>query len=127
MTISETARRYIEAVGDGRLDDVAPLFHPQLAFHSGGQTHDREGYLAALRRLGPVIARNEIRELVTSGDEVCVVYDFVTDTPAGAVRSVEWLRFEEDRIRDIRLLFDASRWPEVVAELGRRTASGGAG
>jgi hypothetical protein len=125
MSMGETARRYIEAVGDGRLDDVAPLLHPDVAFHSGVQTHDLEAYLAALRRLGPVIERNEIRELVASGDEVCVVYDFVTDTRAGAIRSVEWLRFEDGRIRDIRLLFDGSRWSEVVAELGRRTPSGG--
>jgi hypothetical protein len=125
MTIGDSARRYIEAVGDGRLDDVAPMFHSRLEFHSGGQTHDRDAYLAALRRLGPIIARNEIRELVTSGDEACVVYDFVTDTPAGAVRSVEWLRFEDDRIRDIRLLFDTSRWPEVVDELRRRNGAAG--
>ena len=124
MTIDEATRRYIEAVGDGRLDDVAPLLHPDFAFHTGPQTSDRDGYLAALRRLGPVIVRNEIRELISSGDEACVVYDFVTDTPAGAIRSVEWLRFEGERIHDIRLLFDATRWPEVVAELERRTASG---
>ena len=49
----------------------------------------------------------------------------MTDTPAGAIRSLEWLRFEGERIHDIRLLFDATRWPEVVAELERRTASGG--
>ena len=124
MTNGETARRYLEAVGDGRLEDVAPLLHPDLAFHSGEQTHDRDGYLAALRRLGPVIVRNEIREVVASGDEVCVVYDFITDTPGGTIRSAEWLRFEDARIRDIRLAFDPSRWTEVVAELARRTLSG---
>ena len=124
MTIEEATRRYIEAVGEGRLDEVASLLHPDLAFHSGPQTHDREAYLAAIRRIAPVIVRNEIRELIVSGDEAVVVYDFVTATPAGAIRSVEWLRFEDGRIREIRLLFDPTRWPEVVAELARRTASG---
>jgi len=123
MTIEEATRRYIEAVGEGRLDEVGSLLHPDLAFHSGPQTHDRAAYLAAIRRLGPVIARNEIRELIVSGDEALVVYDFVTATPANAIRSVEWLRFDGGRIVDIRLLFDPTRWPEVVAELARRTPS----
>jgi hypothetical protein len=30
-------------------------------------------------------------------NEVCVFYDFVTETPAGAVASVEWLTIAEDR------------------------------
>jgi hypothetical protein len=124
MTIAESVRRYIEAAGDGRRDDVAALLHPQLVFRSGPLTHDRDAFLAALERLRPVILRNEIVELIASGDEACVVYDFVTDTPAGAFRSVEWLRFEDGLVRDIRLLFDPERWPVVVAELERRTASG---
>jgi hypothetical protein len=123
MTIAQRARDYIEAVGEGRLDDLEALLHPALVFRSGDVSHDRTGFLAAVRRLAPVILRTEIRELVASGDEVCLVYDFVTDTPVGAIRSVEWLTFEDGRIRDIRLLFDPVRWPEVVAELERRTSS----
>jgi hypothetical protein len=31
-------------------------------------------------------------------DELCVLYDFMTNTPVGAVASAEWLTFDEDKI-----------------------------
>jgi hypothetical protein len=47
--------------------------------------------------LSPIIARNEIKRIFVDGNEVCVFYDLVTETPAGAVASVEWLTIAEDR------------------------------
>jgi hypothetical protein len=54
------------------------------------------------------------------GDDAIVFYDFVTDTPVGAVTSVELLRFEDGKVREIDLVFERDRWPEVLEELGRR-------
>jgi len=42
-------------------------------------------YFAVLRRLGPVWASSEVKKVFADGPEVCVVYDFVTNTPAGKV------------------------------------------
>ena len=115
---------YIQSVGDGRLDHVAALLHPELDF--GGTTavelHGAGAYLAALERLSPIIERNDIRQIVVDGDRAVVVYDFVTDTEVGAVLTAESLVVEDGRIRSITLLFDWRRWPEVLAELGRRSA-----
>src|SRR5579859_8137507 len=76
---------YIQSVGDGRLDHVAALLHPELDF--GGTTavelQGAGAYLAALERLSPIIERNDIREIVVDGDRAVVVYDFVTDTEVG--------------------------------------------
>jgi hypothetical protein len=46
-----------------------------------------------------------------------VIYDFVTDTPVGAVASVEWLKIEDDRIASVHLIFENARWPEVLDTL----------
>jgi ketosteroid isomerase-like protein len=112
---------YIEAVGEGRLDDVRELLNPDVTFEGPGlnRLDGADAYLAALRRLSPIIARNEIRRVFVDGEETCVVYDFVTDTPVGPVRSVEWLTFEDGRIATVRLLFDKARWPEVLEHLAR--------
>lgn len=115
---------YIHSVGDGRLDHVADLLHPELDF--GGTTavelHGAGAYVAALHRLSPIIERNDIRDIVVDGDRAVVVYDFVTDTEVGPVLTAESLVIDDGRIRSITLLFDWRRWPEVLAELTRRSA-----
>ena len=93
-----------------------------MAFLLGDTVQDSDAYLAALQRLTTILLRNEIRRVFVDGDDVCVIYDFVTDTPVGAVRSIEWLTLQDGRIRTIRLLFERERWPEVMAELAKRTS-----
>jgi hypothetical protein len=119
------ARAYIEAVGEGRFDDVSALLHPDLTFrmNNGRDTDTRDDYVAALRRLFTVLDHNEVKHVVADHDTVCIGYDFVTDTPVGAVATAEWLTVEDGRIRTIRLAFQRERWPEVIQELERRQAA----
>jgi ketosteroid isomerase-like protein len=106
-TDAETiARRYIQAVGAHDEDPLDELLDVALVAEFAGSTLDKEGWLAALRRLMPALVRNEIREVFSAGDRACVVYDFVTDTAAGAVRCVELLTVREGRIAHIELLLD---------------------
>jgi len=124
LTPRDVALRYISAVGDKRLDAVEELLHPDLEFHMSGKSiHGSHNYIAALRRLGPILLRNEVRETIVDADTVCIVYDFVTDTHVGAVPSVEWLTVTGGRIRSSRLIFHKEQWPTVLEELGRRMAA----
>jgi len=76
------------------------------------------------RRLGPIVLRADIKELVVDGDRAAVLYDFVTDTEAKAVLTAEFLTIEDGSIRSITLLFDWRAWPKVLEELQRRTPPG---
>ena len=62
-TIRELVTEYNQAFGEGRLDRVAELLHPDLVF--GGATaaeiRGAAPYVAALRKLAPVVVRNDIR------------------------------------------------------------------
>ena len=122
------AREYIEAVGQKRFDRVAALLHPDLAFTSpdAKDIHGAEGYVAALKRLAPILLRNDVKRVFADGDEVCVVYDFVTDTAVGTVPSVEWLRLDGGRVRSVRLIFHTASWPKVVQELKARAGQASA-
>jgi hypothetical protein len=82
-----------------------------------------EEYLGALKRLGAILERNDVKATLVDGNDVCVVYDFVTDTAVGAVPSVEWLTLEDGRIRTVRLIFHKEHWPEVLAELRNRVSA----
>ena len=113
------AIQFIEAVGQKKLDTLASLLRPEFEFGgNAAPTHGAEAYVAAIRRLSPIIVRNEIRKVFVDGNEVCVLYDFVT--PVCPVASVERIVVEDGKLASTWLLFDRSRWPEVMQELQRR-------
>jgi hypothetical protein len=66
--------------------------------------------------------RSDVKRVFTDGPEVCVIYDLVTDTPAGAVPIVEWLRVEQRKITSVTLIFDRVAFKPASDELARRLA-----
>jgi SnoaL-like domain len=112
---------YINAVGEHRLEALPAMLDPDAEFTVGDTTlRGAEAFIGGFRRLDPIIERNAIRKIFVDGDEACVIYDFVTDTPAGAVLSIEYLKFKNGRIASSLLLFERLHWPEVMAVLQKR-------
>jgi len=125
MTQSESAaiaRTYIEAVGAHDLETVGGLLSDELAAVFAGGTIGKPEWIAALGRLLPALVRNDVREVFADGDRACVVYDFVTDTPAGAVPCVELVTVREGRITAIELIFDRVAFAPVNEALAERAA-----
>jgi hypothetical protein len=121
-SVRDLVTEYVQVVGERRFDRLAELMHPDVTF--GGivkkEAHGREAVVDGFRTLGPIIRRNDIRALVVEGHDAFVLYDFVTDTDAGAVLSGEYVTTEHGLIRSTTLLYDLRRWPEVLQELERR-------
>jgi hypothetical protein len=65
--------------------------------------------------------RSDVKKVFTDGPDICVIYDFVTDTPAGAVPIVEWLRVEGGRISSVTLVFDRIAFKPASDEIARRS------
>ena len=116
------ARRYIQAVGAHDLDTVRGLLADDLSALFAGGTLGRDEWLGALKRLLPALVRNDIREVFADGDRACVVYDFVTDTPAGAVPCVELVTVEDGGITRIELILDRVAFAPVNEALAARAA-----
>ncbi len=116
------ARQYIDAVGRHDLETVGGLLADDLSAIFAGQTLGRDAWLGALKRLLPALVRNDIREVFADGDRACVVYDFVTDTAAGAVPCVELVTVEGDAITRIELIFDRVAFAPVNEALAQRAA-----
>lgn len=114
---------YIQAVGNHQLEALPAMLEPDVEFVVGDTTiRGVDGFVGAFERLSPIILRNDIRKIFADEDEAIVIYDFVTDTAAGAVVSVEHIKFRNDRIASILLVFERLHWPEVQEELARRVA-----
>ena len=112
---------YIKAVGENRLEALPAMLDPDAEFVVGDTTlRGADAFIGGFRRLTPIILRNEIRKLFVDGDETCVIYDFVTDTPAKAVPSVEYIKMRNGRILSSLLVFERLHWPEVQAVLKER-------
>lgn len=114
---------YINAVGEHRLDALAEMLDPDVEFTLGDNTvRGVEAFVAGFERLMPIILRNDIRKVFVDGDEACAIYDFVTDTPAGPVLSVEYLKFRNGRLASTLLVFERLHWSEALAALAERSA-----
>ena len=112
---------YIQAVGEHRLESVVPMLDPAAEFTVGDDTYrGAEAFIGALKPLLPIIVRNDIRKVFVEGDEAVVIYDFVTDTPVGAVLSVEHIKVRDGHIASTLLVFERLHWPEVRAALAAR-------
>jgi hypothetical protein len=96
--------------------------HPEATFDGTVKVQARgaEAFVQGFRNLGPIIDRNEIRELIVEGGRAFVLYDLVTDTPVGPVLCGELLTVEDGLICSSTLIFDWRRWPEVLHELQGR-------
>ena len=117
------ALTYLDAVGRKDFATVERLLAPDVRFTGPTTTRSTAVELiGALERLGAIHVRNEPTRVFVDGDDVCVIYDFITDTPAGALPTIEWLRFEGERIQAINLYYDRVPWKGVLEELTRRAA-----
>ena len=119
----QTALAYIDACGRKDLDTVASLLSPDVQFV--GPSRGLSGlpaYLDALRAVGRVWLRSDVKKAFVDGAEVCVIYDIVTDTPAGAVVAMEWLKLEKGKIASITLIYDRVAFAPAAEEIKRRAA-----
>jgi len=116
-----TAIAYLESVGRKDFETFERLLSSDVTFHGpAGDVSGSREVSAAYRRLAPILVSNELKKSFVDGSEVCIIYDFVTNTAVGAVPTVEWLKIEDGRVRSIWLLTDHLRWPKALGELQAR-------
>lgn len=116
------ARAYLAAVGNKDIAMLESLLAPDITFVGPVMTiSGAAAVVDALRRIGAIHIRNDVHRVFVDGDEVCVIYDFVTDT-VGSVPTIEWLRIESGRIRSVKLYYDQLPWQVLRQELAQRAS-----
>lgn len=120
MGVKALVQRYIEAEGQKDWEAVASLLSEDLKFRLGDKEAGKPQYLAVLKRLGLVWRSNRIKRIFVERNEAVALYDFISDTPSGAVPCVEWIRIQGERICEIDLLFEREHWGVVEEEMKRR-------
>ena len=106
---------YLDAVATQDYGRLEQLLAPDARFRGPAMARSTAAELIdAFKRLSAIHLRNDVKRVFVDGDDVCVIYDFVTDTTAGALPTVEWIRFDGDRIRAIDLYYDRLPWQTTV-------------
>src|SRR5215472_16386529 len=92
-----------QALGKGDFAAARKLVHDNLLFQGPIDTfHSSEPYFEALKKLHPIIQRVDMKKIFADGNDVCVLYDMVTKTPAGTAFVCEWYKVKGEKIAEIR-------------------------
>lgn len=79
-----------------------------------GKFEDRESYLAAVEPMArKSVVELTIKDVIASGDQA--VIRFENRTPKGVVETCDWLRVENDLIKEIRSFYDSAKIREVFS------------
>lgn len=120
MNPEATVLAYLDAVAKKDLGRLESLVTPDVQFT--GPVSSLRGIRdlrAAFERISSVHVRSDVKRVFRDGNEVCVIYDFVTDT-AGTLPTIEWISVHEGRIANIKLYYDQVPWLKIREELARR-------
>jgi hypothetical protein len=107
--VGDVVAAYQKALGDGNFEAARALLKDDLRFKGPfEEITGADAYLKTVRGLWAIVESVEVRHVSSAGNEVVVLYDMATTTPAGTQLSCEWYGVEDDKIAWIRALFDSA-------------------
>jgi len=113
----EVVSRYLEAVSEGRLDEVGPLLDPGVALRGpGGVREGAEAWVDLLRdRVLPITARLRVERLFGEGEHVCAVFTLIGKS-GGEVSYIEAFVVREGLITAADLAFDGAALKALIED-----------
>jgi hypothetical protein len=113
---SEVVTRYQRALAERNFEVARAMLKDDLRFKGPFDEFDTaDDYAKAIEGLWNIVDSIETRHMSSDGDEVVVLYDMVTKTPAGTQLVCEWYGVEGDKIAWIRALFDSAPFAALRA------------
>jgi len=104
----EIVQGFQMAMGNGDWAGARRFLRDDLSFVGPFESFSRaDDYLEALKKLHHIVERVEPRKMFVDGEDVCILYDMVTNTPAGTAFISEWYKVKGDKVASVRVVFDA--------------------
>jgi hypothetical protein len=105
----DVVARYQAALASGDFETARSLLNDDLRFKGPFDTFETaDEYWKAIQGLWSIVESVDVRHISSDADQVVVLYDMVTNTPAGAQLVCEWYGVDENKIAWIRALFDSA-------------------
>jgi hypothetical protein len=105
----DVVARYQAALGKGDLEGARSYLRDDLRFQGPFDSFDSaDDYWKAIHGLWSIVESVDVKHTSSDGDQVVVLYDMVTKTPAGTQLVCEWYGVEGGKIAWIRAIFDSA-------------------
>jgi limonene-1,2-epoxide hydrolase len=100
---------YLKAFEQNDFKTARTLVHDDVSFQGPIRKFDGgDQFVEALQRMAPMLKEIHVRKIFADGEDVSVVYDFVTTNPAiGSSPTAELCRVVDGKIKSTLLIFDA--------------------
>jgi len=100
---------YSKAWASGDLESARTFLADDLEFRGSiDNFNDADSLISAISVFLHILKSVEIISTFYDENEAILMYDCVTDSPAGTIRTVEYFKVDSGRIKEIKLVFDAS-------------------
>jgi ketosteroid isomerase-like protein len=88
-----------------------------------GRFEDRQSYLAAVEPVArKSVVELTVKDVIASGNQAAVRFE--NRTPKGVVESCDWIRVENDLIKEIRSFYDSAMIREVLSPAEQESLDG---
>ncbi len=113
---SAVALKYFDHWSRKDYEGSAVYLDENLSFNGPIDTfNNAKDYLNAISRLGQIVTEVRKQKTFIDGKDVCIVYELVTDTPAGTVPCAEWIHADHGKVKSIQVFFDARPFAAMFA------------
>ena len=110
---------YLDAFTSGDLDAAYALIADDFVFEGPMlQSVGKAAFVEGSRGLQPIARGHTLLRQFEDGDEVCSLYDFDVETPAGSgsVTMAEWNVVRDGRLASARLVFDTAAFAALMPQ-----------
>lgn len=121
MSDKETTQKivdgYSSAWASGDLKTARSYLADNLEFRGSiDNFNDADSLISALSVFLHILKSVKIIRTFYDEDEAILMYDCVTDSPAGTIRTVEYFKVDDGKIKEIKLVFDASDLRKLIGK-----------
>lgn len=117
MSNAEIFRTYLTKFTSGDRDGAARLLTDDFRFDGPMlRSEGKAAFLEGSAGLCPIMRGADVHRQWEEGDELCSIYDFRIETPAGAasIPMAEWNTFRDGKLASARLIFDTAAMAAVL-------------
>jgi hypothetical protein len=109
MSAANLIRKYHEAWTQRDMSTARSCLADDLDFQGPIDTFtSADEFIATLTGFAQMLTRVDLRQEFYTDDAAALLYDCVTNSPAGTIRTAEFFGLRDGNIATIRLVFDAT-------------------
>jgi predicted SnoaL-like aldol condensation-catalyzing enzyme len=123
MTNSEIVEKFLDGFNNPtKIQQSIDLLAEDYQFKNPlTETHSKAAFVTLAQQIGAVLTGINIIQIAENGVWVAAYYEFKSALPGLESNiAAEWFRLENGKIQESRLIYDASEWRKVYAQMEGR-------